>query len=104
MATSLETSSALSDRIQDAAILLSSIPHLESLRSQHARMLHRLERCLELARLHRQKTGHPPRLDDALGWLSRVVATHPAFERPTSDSQHLQGELQALIARIAHGR
>jgi hypothetical protein len=104
MASNVQTQATLCDRIQAAAILLSSIPHLESLRSQHARVLQHLEQCLKLAHLTRERTGQPPRVDDALGWLSRVVARHPAFERPTPDGQHLQGELQALIARIAHGR
>jgi hypothetical protein len=73
------------------------------MRYSYDRLIHRLGKCLELAKLARERTGQPPRLKD-LNWLSQVVATHPAFEgRLTAEGQAMQTELQSLVARIGRG-
>jgi hypothetical protein len=61
-----------------------------------------MEACVVRARAIRLRTGKPPDLD-GLDWLSEVVATHPGLEAMTTDAQALKSELQAMVARIAHG-
>jgi hypothetical protein len=104
MASSLETGTALGDRLNAVTVLLRSCPDLRALRHRHSTIIHRLESCVQLARLIRARTGRPPRLD-GLDWLSEVVATHPAFEgQPTADGKGMQAELLGLVARIGRGQ
>ena len=102
MRTDLQTGASLTDRLMGLAALILSFPDLEAMRSQHGRIIHRLQGCLERANLVRLRTGRAPQRD-GLDWLSRVVQDHPAFEHRTADAQTMQVELQQLVARIAHG-
>ena len=102
MRTDLQTGASLADRLMGLAALILSFPDLEAMRSQHGRIIHRLQGCLERAKLVRLRTGRAPQLD-GLDWLSRVVQDHPAFERLTPDSQAMQRELQTLVVRIGRG-
>jgi hypothetical protein len=93
----------LADRLTAIVFLVRSCPDLGALQDRHSTIVHRMEQCLEFARLVRERTGNPPKLD-GLDWLSQVVRDHPAFERRTADSQAMQAELQELIARIGRGQ
>ena len=99
----LQTGSALNERVLGVAALILACPDLEGLQYRHLTIIHRLEGCLERARVHRLRTGNPPKLE-GLDWLSRTVQDHPAFEARLIDAKSMQVELQGLIARIAHGR
>ena len=104
MASNLEKHSPLADRIRSIATLIASCDSLAALQYRHTTIVHRLGKCRELSRLARARAGSPSALE-GLDGLSRTVKDHPAFEgRQTADSQAMQAELQALIARIGHGR
>jgi hypothetical protein len=94
---------SLGDRIHGVVALLKSCPDLGALQFRHATIVRRLEARVERARVFRLRTGHPAALD-GLAWLSEVIATHPAFESRTAEAQAMQGELQQLVAKIAHGQ
>jgi hypothetical protein len=99
-----QTGATLDDRVLDVASFLASIPHLDSMRYSYAQVIHRLEKCLEHARLVRLRTGQVPQVGDSLDVLSRVVADHPAFTAMTADATAMRTELLELIGRIARGR
>jgi hypothetical protein len=102
MASSLETSGSLADRLNAVVVLIRSCPDLGSLRYRHTTIVRRMEACVERARLFRARTGRPPQLD-GLDWLDQVVRDHPAFEPKSADAVAMQAELQSLIARISRG-
>jgi hypothetical protein len=100
---SQQNGSSLETRLIDVVFLLQSCSNINDVRYAYDRLIHKMERCLELAKLARERTGQPPRLKD-LEWLSKSVATHPAFERLSADAKAMQGELQGLVARIGRGQ
>jgi hypothetical protein len=98
----LRTGTSLDERLMSVTALLLDTPDLDAMRYAWSRIIHRLQGCLERAKVHRLRTGRAPQLA-GLDWLSRTVQDHPAFERLSVDAKSMQAELQGLIARIGRG-
>ena len=96
-----EMTGALAERILAVAILIRSCPDIGAIRDEWSRIVHRMEECLECARLIRRRSRKPPRLD-ALDWLARIVRDHPALQAP--EGADLRDELLGLIRRIGPDR
>jgi hypothetical protein len=97
-----EMTGSIADRILAVAILIRSCPDIGAIRDEWSRIVHRMEECLECARLIRRRSRKLPQLD-ALDWLARIVRDHPAFKATTADGPVMQAELLRLVAQIAHG-